>query len=61
MDFFRGLIYVLLLLLECICILGVDANSQIPLNEGEKIASRNVAIIGNYPRAQNPDSCTNIC
>jgi prenylcysteine oxidase/farnesylcysteine lyase len=46
MDYFRHVMYMLLLLLECVCILGVDTNGQIPLKPKDKTASRNVAIIG---------------
>jgi prenylcysteine oxidase/farnesylcysteine lyase len=49
MDFFRRLLYVLLLLLECVCILGVNTNGQTPLKPKEKAPSRNVAVIGNHP------------
>lgn len=46
MDFFRHLFYMFLLLLECVCVLGMDKNGQTPLKTEDKTASRNVAIIG---------------
>ncbi|GAM41260.1 hypothetical protein TCE0_042f14259 [Talaromyces pinophilus] len=46
MDFFRRLLYALVLLLECVCILSVDTNGQTPLKPEDGTASRNVAVIG---------------
>ncbi|KAE8549678.1 hypothetical protein EYB25_008202 [Talaromyces marneffei] len=46
MDFSRRLLYALFLLLEFVCILGVDTNGQIPLKPKDETVSRNIAIIG---------------
>lgn len=59
MDFFRRIMYMLLLLLECVCIFGVDTHVQTPLNSEDKATSRNVAVIGNYLLILSSDSGSN--
>jgi len=62
MDFFQRLLYALLLLTECVCILGVDSNGQTPLSPKDETASRNVAIIGGLSNGLKAlESCANTC
>jgi prenylcysteine oxidase / farnesylcysteine lyase len=62
MDLFRRLLYALVLLLECVCILGVDTNGQTPLKPEDGTASRNVAVIGRLSYVLKAlETCANTC